>query len=73
MPERTPIKGEAAQGRVSAKIRHLHETEPDMPHDKMVAMAMSMERAGRLGPKGAYHPVKKRAKPMKKVRGFGPM
>lgn len=30
-----------------------------MPHKKMVAMALSMERQGRLGAKGGYKPVKK--------------
>ena len=72
MPERTPIKGTAAQGRVSAKIRHLHKAEPDMPHKQMVAMSLEMERKHRLGSKGAYRPVKKHAKPMKQIRDFGP-
>lgn len=44
----------AGQKRVSAKISHLHKTEPGMPHKKMVAMALNMEREGRLGPKGGY-------------------
>ena len=51
--------GKAGQKRVSAKISHLHKAEPEMPHEKMAAMAISMERAHRLGPKGAYKPVKK--------------
>ena len=64
--QKPKVKGKAAQGRVSAKIAHLHKAEPEMPHKKMVAMSLSMERAHRLGPKGAYKPVKKsRAKKKK--------
>ena len=44
----------AGQKRVSAKISKLHHTEPQMPHKKMVAMALSMEREHRLGAKGGY-------------------
>jgi len=51
--------GPASQKRVSAKIRRLHETEPDMPQKQAVAMALSMERAGRLTPQGGYKRVKK--------------
>ena len=51
---RTPIKGKAARARVSAKISHLHRTEPGMPHKQMVGMSLSMERQGRLGKRGGY-------------------
>lgn len=45
----------AGQKRVSAKISHLmDEDHGKMPHKKMVAMALNMERAGRLGAKGGY-------------------
>lgn len=59
---KTPVKGKAAQARVSAKISHLHKTEPGMPHKQHIAMAMEMEREHRLGPKGAYKPAKKSRK-----------
>ena len=59
---RPKVTGKAAQKRVSAKISHLHKTEADMPHKQMVAMSLEMERAHRLGPKGAYKPVKKTKK-----------
>lgn len=49
-----------AQKRVSAKIRHLMETE-GISQQQAVAMALSMERAHRLGPKGGY----RRTKPKK--------
>ena len=58
--KRAPVRGKAAQQRVSAKISHLHKAEPGMPHDQKVAMSLEMERAHRLGPGGAYKPVKKR-------------
>lgn len=61
-----PKVSKAGQKRVSKKISHLHKAEPEMPHKKMVAMALSMERAHRLGPKGAYKPVRKAAKGKKK-------
>lgn len=67
MAKRTPVKGKAAQGRVSAKISHLAKTEPTMPPKQRVAMALSMEREHRLGAKGGYKPVKKAA-PAKKKR-----
>ena len=51
---KTPVKGIAAQARVSAKISHLHKAEPEMPHKQMVKMALEMEREHRLGAKGAY-------------------
>jgi hypothetical protein len=43
--------------RVSAKIRRL--MKEGMPQEQAVATALSMERAGRLGPKGKYRRVKK--------------
>jgi hypothetical protein len=49
---RAPITSRAGRGRVSAKISHLRgEGEPQK---KAVAMALNMERAGRLGPRGGY-------------------
>lgn len=54
------VTGKAAQKRVSAKISHLHKAEPSMPHEQKIAMALSMERAHRLGPQGQYKPVKKK-------------
>ena len=59
-PTRPVSKGKGAQKRVSAKISKLHEAEPAMPHKQMVAMTLSMERAHRLGPAGAYKPKAKR-------------
>lgn len=60
MATRKPaVKGKAAQTRVSAKISHLHKAEPGKSHKQHVAMALGMERAHRLGPKGAYKPVHK--------------
>ena len=51
------------QSKVSAKISKLrHE---GMSEDQAVAVAMSMGREGRLGPKGRYKPVPK-GKPTKK-------
>ena len=46
----------AGQKRVSAKISHLMREDHGKvgPHKQMVAMALSMERAGRLGAKGGY-------------------
>ena len=44
----------AGQKRVSAKISHLMREGEKMPHKQMVAMALSMERTGRLGAKGGY-------------------
>ena len=52
--------GKEGQKRVSAKIRELHKTEPEMPHKQMVAMALSMQRAHRLGAKGGYKKGKKK-------------
>ena len=60
-PKRAPVS-KAGQKRVSAKISHLHKTEPEMPHEQKVAMSLEMERAHRLGPGGAYkHVAKARA------------
>ena len=57
-PARKPVSKAGAK-RVGAKISKLHEAEPGMPHKQHVAMALGMERAGRLGAKGAYRPVHK--------------
>ena len=57
-----PAATKPAQKRVSAKISHLHKAEPEMPHKQMVAVAVNMEREHRLGPKGAYKPVKKKGR-----------
>ncbi len=65
MAAKKPVSKAGAK-RVSAKISKLHKMEPEMSHKAMVGMAMGMEHAGRLGPKGAYRPVKK-AKPVHKV------
>ena len=54
MPAKPKKVSKAGQKRVSAKISHLHKTEPDMPHKKMVAMSLEMERSHRLSPKGVY-------------------
>ena len=58
---RKPVT-KAGQKRVGEKISSLHKAEPAMPHEQMVAMSLGMERAHRLGPGGAYKPVKKPAK-----------
>jgi len=60
MAKKAPVKSKAAQARVSAKISHLHKAEPAMPHKQHVAMAINMEREHRLGPSGAYKPVKRK-------------
>lgn len=59
MPKSRAPVSKVGQKRVSAKISKLHKAEPKMPHKQHVAMALAMERAHRLGPKGAYKPVKK--------------
>ena len=46
--------------RVSKKISHLRKE--GVPEKQAVAEALSMERKGRLGPKGEYKRVKKRKK-----------
>jgi len=48
----------AAQKRVSKKISHLHRTG-EVTGEKAVAMAHSMERAGRLTEEGGYIRAKK--------------
>mgnify|MGYP001610043674 CR=1 len=49
--------------RVSAKISHLmREDHGKMSHQQMVASALEMERAGRLGPKGGYRRGGRRGK-----------
>lgn len=45
-----------AQERVSAKIRHLRREE-GLSTKESAGKAYGMERAGRLGPKGAYRKV----------------
>lgn len=45
--------GQSASRRVSAKIAHLIHNEKK-PRDQAVAMAYSMEEAGRLGERGGY-------------------
>ena len=42
----------AGQARVAAKIRHLRKE--GVPSKQAVAMALSMEREKRLGPRGGY-------------------
>ena len=54
-----PVRGKAAQKRVSAKIEHMAKAHPEMPPKQRVAVAINMERQHRLGPKGGYKPVKK--------------
>ena len=49
-----PAIPKAGGRRVEAKISHLHDTEPKMPHKQKVAMASAMERRGRLGEHGEY-------------------
>ena len=58
--------GKAARQRISEKIEHLVNTGevPNTPAGRAAAagMAYEMERAGRLGRHGVYHPAKKRRK-----------
>jgi len=56
--KKVPVS-KAGQKAVSAKISHLYKTEPMMPHEQKVAMALNMEREHRLTPTGKYKPVKK--------------
>ena len=58
-----PKKG---RSRVSAKISHLHDTEPDMPHKQMVASAMNMEREHRLGEHGEYEEAPPKARMLRR-------
>jgi len=53
---KTAVARRKCNKRVSAKITHLIEVE-GKPQKQAVAMALSMERAGRLGPRGEYRPV----------------
>ena len=60
MPKKASPKGKAAQERVSAKISKLHKSEPEMPHEQHVAMAINMEKKHRLTAKGEYKPAMKK-------------
>lgn len=51
--------GSKSQMRVSAKIKHLYEVE-GLSHKQAVAMALAMEKAGRLSDDGEYIPVGKK-------------
>jgi len=51
--EKRPKLGHAAQRRVSAKIGHLVGNE-GKSQEQAAAIAYSMEREGKLGPKGGY-------------------
>lgn len=55
MPAPMPAE---AKLRVARKVRMLIRNEGKKP-DQAMAMAMSMEKAGRLGEKGGYKRVKK--------------
>jgi hypothetical protein len=57
-------KSKASRDRVSKKIKHL--IGEGVSDDQAVAMALSMERAGRISQSGEYIPVKK--KNTKKVK-----
>lgn len=50
--------GRDASRRVSAKIAHLMHNEKT-PQKQAIAMAYSMEEAGRLGERGGYKPKRK--------------
>lgn len=56
MPAPMPAE---AKLRVARKVRMLIRDEGKKP-DQAFAMAMSMEKAGRLGERGGYEPVPKR-------------
>lgn len=62
MPKGRKPVSKPGQKRASQKISHLAKAEPQMPPKQRVAMALEMERAHRLGPGGAYKPVKKKGK-----------
>lgn len=59
MAAKGKVTGKAANARVSAKIEKLHQMHPEMPHQQHIAMALGMERAGKLGPRGGYKGSKK--------------
>ena len=52
MAKKTPVKGKAAQARVSAKISHLRKE--GKPPKVAVATALNMEREHRLTKGGGY-------------------
>ena len=54
-----PKLTKAQSAKASAKISHLHKTEPGMPHKKMVGMSMNMAREEKLTKSGGYKPVKR--------------
>jgi hypothetical protein len=57
-------KKKQKRDKVSSKISLLrHE---GVPQDQAVATALSMKRAGRLGPSGAYRHVKRKARRSKR-------
>lgn len=56
MPKRRPVSP-AGQRRVSAKIAHLRDEGKSAK--QAAGAAFGMEREGRLGPRGGYHPKKK--------------
>lgn len=62
---RKPVKGKAAQQRVSKKISKMAEHHPEMVPKQRVAVALNAEREHRLGPGGEYKPVKKQGKSKK--------
>lgn len=51
------VNTKSGRARVSAKIRHLRKE--GVKPEQAVAMALSMERAHRLGPRGGYRRVPK--------------
>lgn len=58
MPARKKVST-TGQKRVSQKVSRLAHQEPAMPPKQRIAIALNMERAGRLGPKGGYKPKRK--------------